>query len=100
MLAAGPAAGPTHAFLELLLRTPDAALSGLLLFRVFDPTDELVAGERRDVVPRSERNGVSAKRLLKVDRERVNDTAGYGLALLHRERSSFDSTGRSTLECE
>jgi hypothetical protein len=52
VLATGPATGPTHAFLKLFTSAADAAFSGALLLRVFDPADELVAGKRRDVLPR------------------------------------------------
>src|SRR3712207_2232857 len=57
VLAAGPAAGPAHAVLELLARPLDAALAGLLLLGVLDPADELVARQRRDVVPGVECRG-------------------------------------------
>ena len=54
MLAPGPAARPAHALLELLLRPADAPFTGLLLLGVLDPADELVARQRRDVLPRSQ----------------------------------------------
>jgi hypothetical protein len=44
VLAPGPAAGPALAFLQLLLRPPNAALSGGLLLGILGPADELVAG--------------------------------------------------------
>jgi hypothetical protein len=44
VLAPGPAAGPALAFLQLFLRSPNAALAGGLLLGIFDPADELVAG--------------------------------------------------------
>jgi hypothetical protein len=53
-----PAAGPALAFLELLLGPADAAFSGHLLLGIVDPADELVAGQRRDVLPGIERRGV------------------------------------------
>ena len=44
VLAPRPAAGPALAFLQLLLRPPNAALSGGLLLGILGPADELVAG--------------------------------------------------------
>src|SRR5689334_8386446 len=49
VLAARPAAGSAHAFLELFAGATDAALAGRLLLGVLDPADELVARQRRDV---------------------------------------------------
>src|SRR5258708_29385585 len=46
-----PAAGSTLAFLELLLGPANAAFSGHLLLGILDPADELVSGQRRDVLP-------------------------------------------------
>ncbi len=43
VLATRPAAGPALAFLQLLLRPPNAALSGGLPLGILDPADELVA---------------------------------------------------------
>jgi hypothetical protein len=43
MTAARPAAGPTLAIFELFPGSANAAFSCLLLLRVLDPTDELVA---------------------------------------------------------
>jgi hypothetical protein len=51
VLAPWPAAGPTLAFLQLLLGPADAAFSGHLLLGILDPADELVPGQRRDVLP-------------------------------------------------
>jgi hypothetical protein len=45
------AARPTLAFLRLLLGPADAAFSGHLLLGILDPADELVPGQRRDVLP-------------------------------------------------
>ncbi len=42
VLASRPAAGPTLAFLELLLGPANAALSRDLLLGILDPADELV----------------------------------------------------------
>lgn len=55
VLAPRPAAGPTAAVLELLLRPTNASVSSLALLGVLDPANELVAGKRRDVVPGGER---------------------------------------------
>src|SRR5256714_9196 len=61
-----PAAGPTLAFLQLLLGPADAAFSGHFLLGIVDPADELVAGQRRDVLPGIECRGVGGQRLAQV----------------------------------
>ena len=53
-----PAAGPTLAFLQLLLGSANAAFSSHLLLGIHDPADELVAGQGRDVLPGIECRGV------------------------------------------
>jgi hypothetical protein len=63
MAAARPAARPTLAFLQLLLRSPDATLSGHLLLGILNPADELVAGQGRDVPPCIERRRVRKQRI-------------------------------------
>jgi len=80
VLAARPAAGPAHALFQLLLRPADAALSCRRLLRILDPADELVAGQGRDVVPGSERGGVSDQRVTQVYRELVHHPTGHALA--------------------
>ena len=66
MLAPRPAAGPTLALLQLLLGPPNAARPGDLLLGVLDPADELVAGQRCDVLPGMEGRGVGGQRLAEV----------------------------------
>jgi hypothetical protein len=66
VLAPWPAAGPTLAFLQLLLGPANATFSGHLLFGILDPADELVSGQRRDVLPGIECRGVCAQRLAQV----------------------------------
>ena len=66
VLAPWPAAGPTLAFLQLLLGPANAAFSGHLLLGILDPADELVAGQRRDVLPGIECRGVGDQRLAQV----------------------------------
>src|SRR6476659_7897509 len=80
VLAARPTARPAHALLELLLGTADAALSRLLLLGVFDPADELVARQRRDVLPCNEGRGVTDQRFSQVCRQLVHHAAGHPLA--------------------
>src|ERR1700753_1543307 len=55
MSAPRPATGPAQAFFQLLLGPADATLSSHVLLGILDPTDELVARQGRDVLPRSER---------------------------------------------
>jgi len=62
VLAPWPAARPTLAFLKLLLGPANAAFPGRLLLGIFDPADELVAGQRRDVLPGNESRGVGDQR--------------------------------------
>src|SRR3954447_23834722 len=77
VLAPRPAAGPALPFLELLLGPANAALSRLLLLRVLDPADELVAGQRRDVVPRVERVRIGGQRVTQVWWELVHHATGH-----------------------
>jgi hypothetical protein len=46
--------------------SPDAALSGGRLLGILNPADELVAGQRRDVLPGIECRGVDDQRLTQV----------------------------------
>lgn len=77
VFAAGPAARPALAFLELLAGPTDAALPRLLLLGVFDPADELVAGQRRDVVPGGQDRGVGEQRLPQISGKLVHHPTGY-----------------------
>src|ERR1700694_5482057 len=70
MLAPWPAARPTLAFLKLVLRPANGAFPGHLLLRIFDPADELDAGQRRDVLPGIECRGVSYRPRPKTDEVR------------------------------
>ena len=54
-----PAARPTLAFLEFLPGAANTAFSGLLLLGILDPADELVAGQRRDVLQASRAVGLA-----------------------------------------
>jgi hypothetical protein len=58
VLTPWPTAGSPLAFLQLLLGPANAAFSGHLLLGILDPTDELVAGQRCDVLPGVEYRGV------------------------------------------
>jgi hypothetical protein len=58
-----PAAWAALTFLKLLLSPTNAALSGLLLLGILDPADELVAGQRRNVLPGIECGRVGDERL-------------------------------------
>src|SRR5215204_4578203 len=92
VLAPGPAAGAALAFLEPFPGAADAPHPRLLFFRVLDPADELVAGERRDVVPGGEGGGAGDEGLAEVRREGVDRSAGDGLA--HRVRVAARTWGR------
>jgi len=80
VFAPWPAAGPTLAFFQLLLGAADAACSGRLLLGIFDPADELVAGQRRDVLPGIECRGVGDQRLAQVSWKLVYHPAGHSRA--------------------
>jgi len=80
MSAPRPAAGPTLAFLEFFLRPANAPSSGRLLLGILDPADELVAGERRDVVPSLKCCLVSDQRRAKVCGKLVYRPTGNPLA--------------------
>src|SRR5262245_2784926 len=66
MVAPGPTAGPTLAFLQLLLGSANPAFSRHPLLGVLDPANELIAGERRDVSPSLESSGIRDERLAQV----------------------------------
>src|SRR4051794_38005624 len=80
MLAPRPAAGPALTFLQLFLRSPNAALPCRLPLGVLDPADELVAGQGRDVLPCTERRLVADQRLPQIRRQLVNHSTGDSLA--------------------
>jgi len=89
VLAPWPAAGPTLAFLELLLRSANAAFPGHLLLGIFDPADELVAGQRRDVLPGIECCGVCDQRLAQVRWK-----------LVHHPTGNARTAHRATVACQ
>ena len=75
-----PAAGPTLAFLQLLLGPANAAFSSHLLLCILDPADELVSGQRRDVLPSTECGRVGDQRLAQVCGKLVHHPTGHSLA--------------------
>jgi hypothetical protein len=79
VLASRPTARSALAFLELLPCTPNAAFTGCLLLGILDPTDELIAGQGRDVLPRIECRGVGDQRLTQVRRQLMYDSTGHSL---------------------
>src|SRR3982074_514963 len=80
VLTPRPAARPALALLQLLLGPPNAALSGGLLLGILDPADELVAGQRRHVLPGIERHGVGHQRRTQVRRQFMPHPTGHSLA--------------------
>jgi len=87
VLAARPAAGPTLAFLQLLVGPANATLSGHFLLGILDPADELVTGQRRDVVPGIECGGVGDQRLAQVGGKLVHHATRHSRAT-HRANDS------------
>src|SRR4051794_18732809 len=75
--APGPAAGSTLAFFELLLGPANTARPGRLLLGILDPADELVAGQRRDVLPRIEYRAIGDERLAQVSGKLVHPPTGH-----------------------
>src|SRR5947208_6880785 len=75
-----PAAGPTLAFLQLLLGPANAAFSGHFLLGILNPADELVSGQRRDVLPSIECRRVGDQRLAQVCGKLVHHATGHSLA--------------------
>ena len=80
MLASWPAAGPTLAFLQLLLGPANAAFSGHLLLGILNPADELVTGQGRDVLPGIECRGIGDQRLTQVPWKPVHHPTGHSRA--------------------
>ena len=80
MLAPWPAAGSTLALLQLFLGPTNAACSGHLLLGILDPADELIAGQRSDVLPGIECRGVGDQRLTQVSWKLVHDPARHSQA--------------------
>ncbi len=67
-----------------LLGAANTTLPGHLLLGVFDPADELVPGQRRDVLPRVECGGVGDQRVAQVSWKLVHLSTGHSAA--HRAR--------------
>lgn len=80
MRASWPAAGSPLALLQLLPGPADAALAGLPLLGVFDPADELVPRQGRDVPPSIERRRAGDQRLAQVCGQLVHDPTRYSRA--------------------
>jgi hypothetical protein len=96
MLAPWPAAGPTLTFFQLLLGPANTAISGHLLLGILDPADELVAGQRRDVLPGIQCRGVGDQRLTQVSWKLVyhpteNSRVGHGATVAGSGRASSPS---------
>src|SRR5437762_189458 len=72
-----PAAGPTLAFLQLLLGPANAAFSGHFLLGILNPADELVASQRRDVLPGIECRAVGGQRRAQVSWKFVHHPTGH-----------------------
>jgi hypothetical protein len=77
VLAPWPAARSTLTLLQFLLGPANPTLSGHRLLGILDPTDEFVAGKRRDVLPRIECGGVGHQRFAQVNRKLVHRPTGH-----------------------
>jgi hypothetical protein len=102
VLAAWPATGSTLALFELLLGAANAACARRRLLGILDPADELVAGQRCDVLPGIERRGVGDQRTPEVCWKLVHHPAGHSRgahrATVSAERRDEHSTFTWLLE--
>jgi len=80
MLASRPAARPALTFFQLLLGPPNSPLPGSWLLGILNPADELVARQRRDVLPRIEGRDVGEQRSTQVWGQLVHNPTGNSLA--------------------
>ena len=92
VLAPWPAAGPTLAFLQLLLGPANAAISSCLLLGIFDPANELVAGQGRDVLPGIECRGIGDQCLAQISWKLVHHPTGKSRAA---HEATIASRGKS-----
>jgi hypothetical protein len=83
MLAPRPAARSTLALLQFLLGAANASFARLLLLRILDPADELIAREGRDVLPRGQRRVVADQRRAQIGWQLVHDTTRHSRAVHH-----------------
>lgn len=90
VLASRPATRPALALFEFLLSPANAALSRRFLLRVFDPADEFVPRQRRDVHPGSEGGGAREQRFTQIFGDIVHHAARYALA---RHARNLEHTG-------
>ena len=90
VLAAGPAARPPHALLELFYRAPDPLFARRLLLGVRRPAYKLVARQRSNTSPRCEngRGACAEQRRAQIVRQGVHGAAGdAGVARSRRGRA-------------
>jgi hypothetical protein len=80
MPAPWPAAGAALAFLQLLPGAANATFSGHRLLGVLDPADELVAGQRSDVIPGIKGRPVGDECGPEIRRKRVHYSTRHSLA--------------------
>lgn len=82
MNAANPTTRSTLPFLELIAQPLKMLFSGLLFLDGGDPTDPLVARQRRQALPCSQDGSIRSQALSQVSRQLVDSAAGDG-ALCH-----------------
>jgi hypothetical protein len=88
--ASRPAARSTLTFLQLLLGPSNSAFSGHRLLRILDPADELIAGQRSDVLPSIECRGVGDQCLAQVCGKFVHRPTGHSVAAHSKQGSGPD----------
>ena len=72
-----PAAGPTLAFIQFFHGPANAPFSCHVLLCILDPADELVAGQRCDVLPGVQRRGIGDQRFTQVTGKLVHSPTGH-----------------------
>jgi hypothetical protein len=90
MFATRPATRAALTLFEFLLGSTNPPLASYVLFGVFDPTDELVSGERRDVLPRVECRSVADQSGAQIRWQFVDHAARYPLSAHDKTLSGTD----------
>jgi len=83
------------ALLEFFLGTANTSFSGHVLLGIFDPADEFVPGQRRDVVPGMERRRVGHEGLTQIARELVHHPAGESRTTHYTPSTQHDEARHS-----
>jgi hypothetical protein len=77
MRTSWPAAGPALAIFKFLFCPANSPFPRHLLFGVFNPADELIASQRRDIHPGIKRRRAGNQRLAQVSGKLMYDPTGH-----------------------